>query len=132
MLKQVSPTEFYYYAKLDFPWPLTDRDVVMHTQLQPDPSKRHLVITSEAAPDMIPPSGNIIRIRDAHTKWTLFPGSEGWLYSEYEIYSNPGGNIPDWIVNMAIDVGPKETMQNIRRFLTEPKYQNMRSEYLPD
>jgi hypothetical protein len=124
LIKQVSATEFYYYVRIDFPWPMADRDLVMHTTMQQDPNNHRIVIFSEATPDMVPPVEGIVRIRDAHTKWVLIPGQDNWVYGAYEIYSNPGGNIPDWLVNMAIDVGPKETFQNIRGLLREPRYQN--------
>ena len=28
LLKRVSPTEMYYYSKIDFPWPMSDRDLI--------------------------------------------------------------------------------------------------------
>lgn len=33
-IKRVSETEMYYYVRFDFPWPLSDRDLIMHTQLK--------------------------------------------------------------------------------------------------
>jgi hypothetical protein len=130
LISQVSPTEFYYYARLDFPWPLADRDVVMHTKLHQDPVTLRVYSHSKSEPDLIPPVANVIRIREAHTKWTLFPGTNGWVYTEYEIYTDPGGNIPDWIVNLAIDIGLRETMNNIRNFLKETRYQNIKLAYI--
>jgi hypothetical protein len=37
LLKKVSDNESYYHSKFDFPWPMDDRDVVMHTKLEQDP-----------------------------------------------------------------------------------------------
>ncbi|HOY05522.1 MAG TPA: hypothetical protein PLO67_08970, partial [Saprospiraceae bacterium] len=31
LLQRVSDTEMYYYSRLDFPWPMSDRDLIMHT-----------------------------------------------------------------------------------------------------
>ena len=63
-------------------------------------------------------------MRDASTKWTIFPGGGGWIYVEYLIHSDPGGSLPDWLVNMAIDVGPRETIKGIRTMLQQDKYKN--------
>ncbi|MBK8922208.1 MAG: hypothetical protein IPM81_12020 [Saprospirales bacterium] len=39
-------------------------------------------------------------------------------------YSDPGGNLPDWAINLAIDVGPRETIKRMREILKDPLYQN--------
>ena len=62
---------------------------------------------------------------NAHTKWTLLPGPGGWTYVEYYVYSDPGGSLPDWLVNMALDVGPRETIKNMRSFVRQEKYQRI-------
>jgi hypothetical protein len=130
MLKQLSPTDFYYYLRLDFPWPLSDRDLVLHTTVVEDPETHFIFVRSESAPDMVPVTNNIIRIRQAYTKWTLSPGHDGWVNTSYELYSNPGGSLPDWLVNLAIDVGPRETMGNIRKFLSDKRYQRVHLAYM--
>lgn len=126
LLKQNSSTDAVYYSRLDFPWPLDDRDIVMHNTVEQDPVTRRIVATSVAAPRMAAEKEGVVRIQNAKTIWTIVPGAGGWLYVEYYIYSDPGGNLPDWLVNMAIDVGPRETIQNIRKFVAAPKYQTAR------
>ena len=71
-------------------------------------------------------------MRNAHTSWTLLPGPGGWTYVEYYIYSDPGGSLPDWLVNMALDVGPRETIKNIRGFVQQEKYKTAKVAYLKD
>jgi hypothetical protein len=132
LLKKVSPTEMYYYSRIDFPWPLSDRDIIMHSKMVQDPVTKKVVSTSVAVPDFIPTVKDVVRIRTANTVWTIFPGVGGWLYSEYYIYSDPGGSLPAWLINMAIDVGPRETVKNIRNILRDPKYQNAKLPYIKE
>lgn len=132
MLKKVSDTEMYYHSKLDFPWPMDDRDVVMHTKLEQNPTTKAVTATSKAAPDYIPAEKNYLRMRNSTTKWTLIPGAGGWLYIEYYIYSSPGGTIPDWLVNMAIDVGPRETIKSMRALLQQPRYQTVKLAHIKE
>lgn len=122
LLKKVSDKEMYYYSKLDFPWPLSDRDLIMHTYLEQDSVTKRITARSVAEPGYLPENKDVVRIRNAHTQWTLLPGTGGWPYIEYYIYSDPGGNIPDWLVNMAIDVGPRETIKAMRGLLQQEKY----------
>jgi hypothetical protein len=123
-LKRVSDTETYYYSKLDFPWPLDDRDIIVHSKMEQDPITRRITATSISSPDYLPGNKGVVRMRNAHTTWTLLPGPGGWTYVEYYIYSDPGGSLPDWLVNMALDVGPRETIKSIRNFVQQEKYQS--------
>lgn len=132
LLKKVSDTEMYYYSKLDFPWPFNDRDLIMHTHLEQDPTTKRIVARSVAVPDYLPEKKDVVRIKNAHTEWTILPGSGGWPYVEYYIYSDPGGNLPDWLVNMAIDVGPRETIKGIRGFLKQEKYQKAKLAHIKE
>jgi len=129
-IKKVSEWETYYYSKLDFPWPLDDRDVVVHSRIEQDPITRKVTSTSVAKPDLLPTQKGVVRMRDAHTTWTLVPGTGGWTYIEYYIYSNPGGSLPDWLVNMALEVGPRETIKSIRNFVQQEKYQRVKLAHL--
>jgi hypothetical protein len=123
LLSQTSRTEAVYYSRLDFPWPLDDRDIIMRNHVVQDVSTGKITASSVAVPDFIPAKNGITRIRNANTTWEITPGTAGWLYVEYSIYSDPGGSLPDWLINMAIDVGPRETMNNIRKFVRQPTYQ---------
>lgn len=132
LLKRVSAHEVYYYSRLDFPWPMSDRDLIMHTQVVQDAVTRRVIATSTAVPDYLPANKDVVRIREATTKWILIPRSDGWLDTEYIIHSDPGGDIPDWLVNMAIDVGPRETINSMRKMLNKPYYQNARLAHIKD
>jgi hypothetical protein len=55
-LKKVSDQETYYYSKLDFPWPLDDRDIVVRSKMEQDPLTRRVVATSIAQQDYMPAS----------------------------------------------------------------------------
>jgi hypothetical protein len=132
MLKQVSDFESYYYSKLDFPWPLEDRDIIMHSFIEQDKDSKKIVARSKAKPDYLAAKKGLVRISTCETSWTLMPGPGGWVYVEYYIYSSPGGSIPDWMVNMAIDVGPRETIKGIRNFIRQDKYQNAKLAHIKD
>ena len=132
LLQKISDTEMYYYSRLDFPWPMNDRDLIMHTKLTQDPTTRRVIATSEAVPDYLPVVKDVERMRTAHTQWTLAPGAGGWVYVEYYIYSHPSGSIPDWLVNMAIDVGPRETIKSIRNIIQQQRYQTAKLAYIKE
>ncbi|MBK8558132.1 MAG: hypothetical protein IPL65_21410 [Lewinellaceae bacterium] len=123
LIQKKSDTDLIYYTRFDFPWPLSDRDIVMHSTLIQDPVTKKVVSKSVAEPWHIAEVADVVRIKEARTQWSLYPNETGWLYLEYYIYSNPGGMLPSWLVNMAIDVGPLETIKAIRGKLADPTYQ---------
>jgi hypothetical protein len=124
LLKQVSDTEMYYYTRLDFPWPLDDRDVIMHSKMYQDPITRRLESVSVAVPDYIAPVPGVIRMQTVNSKWVMIPSPGGWVYTEYYIDSDPGGSLPDWVVNMGLDMGPRELFKSIRNLLKQPQYRD--------
>lgn len=126
LVKRVSETEMYYYSRFDFPWPLSDRDLIMHTQLKQDPNTRTVTSVSVAVPDMLPEVEGVVRIRKAHSKWVICPAKPGVLNVEYYLYSHPGGQLPGWLINMAVDIGPRESIKKMRALLLDPTYRNAR------
>jgi len=132
LLKKVSDTEMYYYTRIDFPWPLDDRDFVMHSKLTQDAITRRVESNSVAVPDYIPSVEGVIRVRYTNSKWVMIPGPGGWVYTEYYIDSDPGGSLPDWVVNMGLEMGPREMFKSIRGLLKQSEYQNAKLAHIKD
>jgi hypothetical protein len=51
---------------------------------------------------------------------------------EYQLLVNPGGNVPAWIVNMAVIDGPFETGVNMREWIKKEVYQKAKLSYIVD
>lgn len=126
LLKRVSDTEFYYYSRFDFPWPLDDRDVVMHTTIKTDATTKVVTIASEAEPDYIPEKEGLVRIRKASVSWKLTPQKGNATDGEYILSMSPGGMLPDGAVSLASDAGPVETVQKMKKLLAEERYKNVK------
>lgn len=123
-VKQEGEIDGVIYSKFDFPWPLNDRDLVARGDLVQDPQTKVLTSTMEALPNLLPLNPGVIRIPSMKIQWTFTPIAPGKVFVEYQLLSDPGGNLPGWIVNTAIDKGPIESMEGLRRLLKNPKYQN--------
>jgi hypothetical protein len=132
LLRRTSDKEFYYYSKIDFPWPLSDRDIIVQAKVEQDSVTKRVTSTSHSKPNYLPENKDVVRIKTTTTRWTVVPGTGGWCYIEYYIYSDPAGNIPDWLVNMAIDVGPLETLSRMRNMLQQPKYRTAKLAYIKE
>lgn len=124
LVKEVSEDEEYYYNRVDFPWPLSDRDFVVKSTFTRDTVNNTMRSESWVANDMIPEKEDVVRIKDLHLWWEFTPKENGIVHIEYYLKSDPGGYLPAWIVNIAADQGPLQTVKRFRKALKNPKYKN--------
>lgn len=120
-IKRFSPNEMIYYNKLDFPWPLNDRDIAIHTKLIQNQQSKEVISVSFAESASIPKYTKYVRIEEFNSRWVFKP-KNGIIEGEYVFRSNPGGNIPTWLVNLSLDEGPTKTILNFKKILLEKKY----------
>ncbi|GJM36129.1 MAG: hypothetical protein DHS20C18_51300 [Saprospiraceae bacterium] len=121
-LLTISENEFYYYTSTKLPFPLSDRDIVIHTRQWKDPLTKTVYSESVADPDYIPEKENHVRIPFLKTSWEIRPESDGTLKISYLICTDPGGSLPAWLVNLAITQGPIKTMDGLARLVEDSKY----------
>ena len=87
------------YMRLDMPWPVKNREMVMDMKVQL--SKDSIRLISDDLPGHIQNSGNVIQIEDFHEEWEIKAfGNSGETQITVTGWVNPGGSIPDWVVNM--------------------------------
>jgi hypothetical protein len=55
-----------------------------------------------------------VRITDMVLGWDLEEDEQGVTHVTYVLRSDPGGSIPAWMVNLALEAGPTQTMNNLR------------------
>ena len=126
IVKEFNAYEMEYYNKFNFPFPLDDRDVVIHSKIQQNPQTKVVTSVSYAKLDIVPENRNVVRIKDFHSKWT-FIAKNNLVYGEYIFKSNPGGNIPVWLINLSLDEGPIKTIRNFKQQLQLEKYSKANS-----
>jgi hypothetical protein len=117
LLKRVSGYEFFYYTETLLPWPLDNRDAVMHTRITKDSLNRFLRITSVAVPDFIAEKEDKIRITHSNINWYVTKASTKNLHIVYTFETDPGGNVPSWLVNSFADKGPFESFKKLAELL---------------
>jgi hypothetical protein len=123
LLRRVSDTELYYYARYDFPWPISDKDIILHSKLSQNPATGVLTIVNTPQPDYLPVKKGIERIRNTTTRWQFTKGNGGWVYTEQLISTDSAEGLPDWLVKLTADTGPRETAGNIRKMLSQERFQ---------
>ena len=101
--EQVSPGEMYYYSVSDFPWPLQDRDLIVHSIIEQDPVSKVMTSISYSAEEKYPLQKGIVRVTVFDSKWIFTPLPNGKIDIEYTVKTDPGGNIPVFLTNNEVE-----------------------------
>lgn len=123
-IKKISDTEVYYYTEMNFPWPFSNRDLVLYSKFWQDPKTLAIHSVTTSAHWMKPEIDDIVRVKMADLRWNFIPTGNGMVHVDYYLKSNPGGNIPAWLVNLAADQGPLQTMVKFKEELKKEEYRH--------
>ena len=132
MVKQVSPLDLIYYSEVDVPWPLENRDFVVHIQVEQDPQTKVITINSPCIPGYVPEKDKIVRISHSIGNWTITPIAKGQIRAEYVLEVDPMGTIPAWLINMFATKGPLETFRNLKSHVQKDVYKKARYQQIID
>lgn len=123
VLTQLSTNENIVYTQFAAPWPALDRDMVTYSKYTIDEIGFTLQI-EDAPSSALPEQDGYIRIRNVDATWSLQKLTNGTTLIEYTAFANPGGILPDWIINNLTKESARNTFENLRQQL--PQYQQYR------
>jgi hypothetical protein len=132
LLKQVSPSELYYYSEVSIPWPAANRDFIAELRAVQDSHSRVVTIYGPIFPDYMPAKKDIVRVRRSEGKWIISPLAKGKIKVEYTLRVDPGGDLPAWLVNMFVTKGPYESFKKLKEQLQKPEYANAKLPFISD
>ncbi|MBI5858150.1 MAG: hypothetical protein HZB42_10960 [Sphingobacteriales bacterium] len=117
LLKQNSPLDFVYYSETSMPWPLSNRDVILHLKINTDSLPKFLSIKGYNEPHFFPEIPGIVRVPHYKANWTVTMPTAQSLHISYILEIDPGGSIPAWLANSFADKGPFGTFSNLADLL---------------
>lgn len=121
-----------YYTELDFPWPLQDRDMIAQSEIVQDRKTKVVTIRVTGRPKLLAEKEGIVRIKTLALEWVLTPLPGGQVRINYQLLSDPGGNLPSWLINMAVDQGPTQTIMALRKQIQDGKYSDAKLNYIAE
>ena len=119
IIKQVSPYEFYYYTEAHLPWPMSNRDAVVHLTMYRDSLNRFLKITSLGVPNYIPEKSGKVRVPKSNVNWYVTMPTAKTISIVYTFEAEPGGSVPAWLANAFADKGPYESFKKLSEILKQ-------------
>jgi hypothetical protein len=119
ILKRISPDEFYYYSETFIPWPMSNRDAVVHLKISKDSLDRFLKITDSGEPNYIPEKSGKVRVPKISISWYVTMPTSKTISIIYIFEAEPGGSLPAWLVNMFADKAPYESFKKLSQILKQ-------------
>ncbi len=115
VLKTLSLQEKIYRTEIEAPWPVTDRDMVVHMRIVQKNSE--LIITTDSESGILPDNPVFVRVPFSHAQWTVVASGKGQLHVKYEMLIDPGGSVPAWLVNWTCANAPLQSFQKLKMLL---------------
>ena len=124
ILKRISDNETYTYSLSNAPWPVQNRDAVVHNVISIDPKTSVVTVRQTGHPDYMKEKKKVIRVRRLEGFWQFTPKEQGQIEVVYQLLSDPSGKIPAWLINASIVSQPYETLLSMKKIVRQKKYQN--------
>jgi hypothetical protein len=119
IIKRISANEYYYYTETFLPWPLKNRDAVVHIRFSKDSFNHSLRIVAEGVPDYLPVIDGKVRVPRSANSWLVTSPAPNKLHIVYTFEADPGGSLPAWLVNALVDKGPYESFRKLAEQLKQ-------------
>ncbi len=115
-LVRLSDEAYIVWIKNDLPWPIKNRDHVSRVMVVYRDHKR---IRLNIVPDnsqQVAEESHTIRITNFKGYWLLREIPEGIEITQ-QLYGDPGGALPAWLLNSLITTSPYQSFSNLKEIL---------------
>jgi len=104
----------FQYSAMAAPWPVSDRDQILRTEFLRDEATGLIELRMTAAPEHLPERPGRVRVQTAEGSWRLEPLGTGRSRVTFVMHLDPGGGVPQWLVNTRVVETPFEAIRNLR------------------
>lgn len=114
-----------YYVQsyhLNFPFPFSDRDLVIKTQFSQDLQNKAVLVRCTALPNSLPQHAHSFRVTNMHNSWQFTPLEDGKL--EVEFLGNYDIGMPYFMFNNASPYALSDLLPHLEGLFNKDKYQH--------
>jgi hypothetical protein len=120
-LRVLAENEVVLYTRYDSPWPLQDRDYVLHRVIEVDPLSRTVTSTLRSIEDPAMPAQECcIRGFAEHTVWRFTDLGLGRTRVQVEVATDPRGSVPDALVRLFQRSWPRRSILSLAQEARSP------------
>lgn len=137
VLSRKSVFEAISYQQTLAPWPVSDREVVMHTNVYLKREPLEMIATFDDVKWTKPIRGidrdKFVLMPYLRGYWRLVPKGENRTEVTYMVNTDPGGLLPNWVIRRVTKDIPYWTLMGLRKQVKRSanRYQDFLSQYDP-
>ena len=120
LVSRVDEHDFIYYTAIQLPWPVSDRDVVLHSVQWTDEETGDIMSHSTDVASKYPAVSDHERMAAFDSLWRITDRGAHLTYIDYTVQTDPGGTLPKWLVNLAVASGPLQSMIALKMLVETP------------
>jgi len=113
VLRREKDQKILVYMIFNVPWPFRDRDFV--NQMVIDVQEDTIRLESSPARGSMPAKEGVIRIKEFSEQWVLAKKGSHRTSLSLQGYADPGGSLPDWVINLFVVQEPHTLVRGIKR-----------------
>ncbi len=132
VVEEIDEFNWTYYGITCTPWPVWDRDFVTKVHLKQNEIDCSISILSTSIHDSLPENDGIVRVHYIRSVWDFNPIGNGTVHISILLEVDPGGNIPIWLINMAVSKGPYKTVEGLINEIESGKYKDYKLDYIEE
>jgi len=111
LVERKTPTVKIIYQGYDLPWPISDRDYVLHQAASYDPAGQSFTLNFHSLKHPTrPENSDLVRAQAHRTYWFLKVVSPTQTHVTVEVHTDPKGSLPAWLVNLIQQDWPHKTI----------------------
>jgi len=112
ILEKKKDQQILIYMMFNVPWPFRDRDFVNRMLI--DVQEDTVRLESSPGRGEIPPKEGVIRMQEFSEYWVLAKKAENLTALSLQGYADPGGSLPDWVINLFVVQEPHTLVRGIK------------------
>ncbi|MFP6899944.1 MAG: START domain-containing protein [Opitutales bacterium] len=120
VLEIKTPFHKVFYQVFDSPFPVTDRDIVYEAKTRRDAATGKVYVEMRSVLHPKAPKTVGVRVNLKYTRYEITPLANGKLHVVLETLSDPGGSLPNFLVNWAQRDYPVKLFQGLRKQVRKP------------
>ena len=123
LVRRLGPLVLIGYAEVDFPWPASNRDMILRYSFTQHPKTHVVRVRMHNMPEYLARRPGIVRLKHVTGSWEFRPLPGGRVRVIMQTHNEPGGSIPAWISEAAVTSAPLRALGGLRKIIKDARYQ---------
>lgn len=119
LLESTQPLDFIFRGVFKIPWPFENRELISRVVIAEQSSPVMLTATLSHALTSHKASPELVRVERFESLWSVVQDSEQKVRFSIDMYVEPGGKLPPFVVNLVLSRIQLWSIKNLRRQLVE-------------